>query len=424
MPEVLMIGVGRMGRPYIAAARRLGLGVRAVEFGQRAQAVLGLADEVHVARGGFDELVVEGACLAATGQPPDAVVAFSEEHVMGAALLQDALGLPGPSLHASVVSRNKAFQRAVFQARGLTQPEYLVTEDLRTAEHWVASRLPVVVKPLSYTGSIGVEFVPDTFAFRTIAERRAGEGRLLVESAVDGPEYSWEAIVREGEIWFANITEKETTGPPHFVEVAHRTSAPVDAGVARQIYRLAAGVLSALRFRTGLVHLEFRLGPAGPTIMEVAVRTPGDFIMDIIGLSYGFDPFEIVLRLALRLPLPDPPAGPRRCAASVLLVAPPGRVTAIEGLDAVSRHPAVRQAEVKVAEGDMVGSTRSSVDRIGSAVLVADDRARLDDALEFVRRTLRVRTESSLTDGGAAQPPSSASLPRLGPAVATKGRDL
>jgi biotin carboxylase len=400
MAEVLMVGVGRMGRPYVAAARRLGFGVRAVEFGRRAQTILELVDEVHVARGGLDELLVEEAHRAIGGRRPDAVIAFSEEHVMAAALLQDQLGLPGPSLRASVMSRNKALQRAVFAAHCLAQPEYLLTDDLRGAERWSASRLPVVVKPLSSTGSSGVEFVPDLPAFRGIAQRRTREGRLLVEAAVDGPEYSWEGIVRDGNVWFANITEKETTGPPHFVEVAHRPAALLDTAVAEQIDRLASGVVSALGFCSGLVHLEFRLAAAGPTIMEVAVRTPGDFIMDAIGATHGIDPFEIVLRLATGLPLPEPPAAPRRFAASHLLVAPPGRVTAVEGLDAVRGHPAVRQAEIKVAEGDLIGSTRSSMDRIGHALVVADDRAGRDEALEFVRRELIVRTDGTLTNGG------------------------
>jgi len=390
--DLLMVGVGRMGRPYVAAARRLGVNVRGVEFGARAEAAAELLGGVHRARGGFDEPLVEAALGAAAEQPPDAVVAFSEEHVMGAALLQDALGLPGPSLHASVLSRNKSLQRACFAAHRLRQPDFMVTERLGDAEAWAASRFPVVVKPLSLSGSRGVELVADRVAYREVAERRAHERPLIVETAVRGPEYSWEGLVEDGRIWFGNITAKETTGPPHFVEVAHRAAADLEDDVAAQVHRLAAGVIGALRFRTGLMHLEFRIAEDGPTIMEVAVRTPGDFIMEILGLSYDIDWFEIVLRLAFGLPLAEPPAGPVRYAASYLLAAPAGRVTAVDGLAEARAHRNVVQAEVKVTAGDIVASTTSSVDRVGSAIVAANTRAELEDAMAFVRRTLRVRT--------------------------------
>lgn len=392
MRDLLLVGVGRMGRPYIAAARRLGVHVRGIEFGARAVAVEGLLDNVHVARGGLDELLAEAAYAVAMDKAPDAVVAFSEEHVMGAALLQDALGLPGPSLHASVLSRNKALQRARFSAEGLSQPDYLVTEHLHDAEDWAAAHLPVIIKPLSSTGSSGVELVPDLAGYRAAADRRSHEGRLLVEEAVQGPEFSWEGLVRDGEVWFSNVTEKDTTGPPHFVEVVHRAAADLNETVTAQVGSLGHGVIAALGFRTGLVHLEFRIAETGPTIMEVAVRTPGDYIMDILGLTYGFDWFEMTLRLALGLPLPAPPSGPCRYAASFLLVVRPGRVTSVTGLAEVLSHPGVVAAEVKVVPGDVIAPVQSSTGRVGSVIISAETRSEQEAGLDFVGRTLQVHT--------------------------------
>lgn len=393
MKDLLLVGVGRMGRPYVAAAHRIGVRPRAIEFGGRADVAAEVLDEVHAARGGLDELLAEAAFQATTDRTPAGVVAFSEEHVMGAALVQDAFGLPGPSLHASVLSRNKALQRGRFAAEGLPQPEYLVTDDLGAAETWAQARLPVVVKPLTSSGSSGVEFVPDLAAYRQTAERRAHEGRLLVEAAVQGPEYSWEGLVRDGTVWFSNVTAKETTGPPNFVEVAHRAAAELDEDAAAQVDLLAVGVVAALRFATGLVHLEFRLTASGPSIMEVAVRTPGDFIMDILGLTYGFDWFEMALRLAMGLALPEPPRRPVRFAASYFPVACPGRVSSVSGLEEVKVHTSVVHADVKVAEGDVVAPLRSSAGRAGSVVLAAKTRSELEEALSFVRRTLRVVTQ-------------------------------
>jgi biotin carboxylase len=390
--ELLLVGVGHMGHPYIAAARRLGLDVRAVEVAARAAAIAGKVDAVWPSRGDLDEQWAEAAYAAVADHRPDGVIAFGERQVLAAALVQDALGLPGPSLHAAVLSRNKALQRGRFAAAGIRQPAYTITGRLAAAEEWAASRLPVVVKPLGASGSTGVELVPDLESYRAVAARRGAEGPLVVETAVDGPEYSWEALIHEGTVWYANTTAKETTGPPYFVEVSHRTGVQLEPAAAARVEALGAAVVVALRMRTGLVHLEFRLARSRPVVMEVAVRTPGDFLMDLLGLTYGFDWFEVVIRLAMSLPLAEPAPGPSRYAASYFLVAPAGLVMEASGLEAVCAHPRVLRAGLSVAAGDILPVTRSSAQRAGYVVLAADTQDEVRDALEFVRRTLLVRT--------------------------------
>ncbi len=393
---LLMVGVGRMGLPYLAAARRLGVRVHAAEIAHRAEPIAGQLDGLTLCRGESDELWAEAAAAAARDSRPDGVLAFSEPQVLAAALVQDELGLPGPSLRAAVISRNKGLQRARFAAAGIGQPDYLVTDQLAQARGWAEQRLPVVVKPLSSAGSVGVEHVADLEAFDELVTRRAAEGRLLVEQAAVGPEYSWEALVRGGEVWFANLTAKETTGPPNFVEVAHHTAAPVADGVAADICVLGKAVLAALGMRTGLVHLEFRLSPAGLTVMEVAVRTPGDYLMELLGLSYGLDWFELAVRAALDLPLPEPPDGPVRFAASYLPIATEGVVTAVSGLAEVLGLPQVVDGALSVAPGDVVAATRSSMQRVGHVLLAAEDRQQLALSLAEVRRRLVIATRPEL----------------------------
>ncbi|GGX06316.1 ATP-grasp domain-containing protein [Streptomyces chartreusis] len=399
--ELLLVGVGMMGRPYVAAARRLGLRVRAIEARDWAGAIEDLVDAVEPSGGRYgslDELWAETVHAAALESRPDGILAFTESHVLGAAMAQDRFALPGPSLQAAVVSRNKALQRGRFRAHGIGQPEYLLTDDLPASAEWAGARLPVVVKPLSSAGSAGVELVADAAAFDDAAHRRAAERPLLVESALEGPEYSWEALVRDGEIWFANLTAKTTTGPPRFIELAHRVAAPLPAADAERVAELGRSVLTAIGMRTGIVHLEFRLTSAGPAVMEVAVRTPGDHIMELCSLAYGIDWHEMVVRLAVGAELPPPPQGPVRHAASLFLVSDPGEVIALDGLDEVREHPAVVDAAFRVAVGDTVGPASSSLQRTAYAVLAADSPQELEEAIEFTRRTLSIKTVPAATE--------------------------
>jgi biotin carboxylase len=390
-----------MGTPYLPAAHRLGVRVRLVETGRHLERLKDEAHEAYAAPSTLEEAWAQAAYPLAVERPPDGVLAFNEPQVIAGALLQDRLGLPGPSLHAAVISRNKALQRSCFAAYGLPQPEFLLTDDLAGAAEWAGARMPVVVKPLTGAGSIGVEFVPDAAAYAAVAERRSGAGRLLVEAAVDGPEYSWEALVHDRTVIFGNLTEKTTTGPPGFVEIEHRAGyAFGDPRLADRVDRFLRDAVAALGVVTGMVHLEFRVGATGPVLIEVAVRTPGDYLMDVLSLTYGVDMYEAVVRLALGLPAELPAAcRPAKFAASHMLLGGAGRLVAVEGLDEVRAHPAVARARMRRKPGDVVPPLRSSDDRVGHVLVSADSPAERDAALSLVRERLRVITEAGDRSG-------------------------
>ncbi|MFD4668824.1 ATP-grasp domain-containing protein [Lentzea sp. NPDC058450] len=387
-----------MGRPYLEAARDLGFEVHVVETevwagevpeGVRVHRVAGLGQDGWA----VDELWAVGGYAVAAGEGVDGVLAFSEPHVLGAAVVADRLGLPGPSLHASTLSRNKALQRGCFAANGLPQPSFHVVAGHDRAVEWAADRLPVVVKPFSSFGSTGVQLVSDVDELREVLAARRTE-RLLVEQAVEGPEFSWEGFTRDGEILFGNVTAKETTGPPRFVEVAHRAGHRFDdPATERAVRELAEGVVRAAGIRTGLVHLEFRLTASGPAIMEVAVRTPGDFLLDLLAATYRFDPYRAAVQLAMG-ETPDLPAsaGPVSYAAAWFPICPPGTVVETSGLDEVRAHPMVVRADLAVKVGDVVAPLRSSDQRAGYVLIDAPSPEEREQTLKTVRELLLVTT--------------------------------
>jgi biotin carboxylase len=395
MPELLLLGAGYMGMRYLDAARRIGVRVRLVETAAHAQRLRHTVEEAHVVSGAAEEAWAQAAYALALERAPDGLLAFNEPQVIAAALVQDRLGLPGPSLHAAIVSRNKALQRACFGARDIPQPDYLVTEDLSGAADWAHARLPVVVKPLTGAGSAGVELIPDAAAYEAVVANRQGAGKVLLETAVPGPEFSWEALLHEGTVRFGNLTQKVTTGPPQFVELGHRVGHAIGApDLAAQVDDFVLAVVAALGMRDGIVHLEFRLTPTGPVLIEIAVRTPGDYLMDAISLAYGWDLYEAVVRVALGMrpqaPVPDRPTA---IAEIQMIVGSPGRLTGLAGLDVVREHPQVVRVQLRREVGDIVPPLHSSDDRVGHVLMCAPSAAELDATASFVRTTLRVITE-------------------------------
>lgn len=392
--ELLLVGAGIMGTPYVRAARALGARIRLIETEPHLTRLAADVDEAAPASGTTDEAWAAAASAAVAARVPAGILGFNEPQVLAAAFAQDECRLPGPGLRAAVISRNKGLQRANLGARGVPQPEYMVTDTLGEAREWALARLPVVVKPLSGAGSLGVELIPDLAAFDEAAPRRGAE-RVVVEQAVSGPEYSWEGLVRDGAIAFGNITEKETLGPPGFVETGHRAGHRFAGAAQSTVEAFVSLVVAALGMSTGIVHLEFRYTATGPVLIELAVRTPGDYLMEVISLTYGVDLYDCVVRLALDLPLELPvDLAPRAYAASWMVVAAPGRIVRVDGLDEVRAHPGVVRARLRRGVGDIVAPLRSSDDRIGHVLVCAASRRERDEALAFARSKLNVTTST------------------------------
>ncbi|WP_406727110.1 ATP-grasp domain-containing protein [Streptomyces sp. GD-15H] len=396
---VVLVGAGGMAEGYLRAAQRMGLGVglvetveRHAELAPRFPCIVDFEPVEGVpAR---DEAWLPPGMTLAGRLAPDAVLGFAEPHVLAAAMLQHRLGVPGPGLDAATVSRNKALQRGEFRRASLPQPDHRHTVRLSDASEWALDRLPVVVKPVSLQGSVGVERIDTPGQWRDAVRRRDDEGPLLVESYVEGPEYSIEALVRDGKVLFTNLTRKETTGAPFFVELFHEAG----HGARRPALREAAdelchGVVETLRVVTGIVHLEFRARADDDlVIMEVAVRTPGDHILEIVSLAHGFDVYGAVLRMALGEEPELPSAGqePTRSAGSLFLGADrTGVLTSLDLTDWAGRSGVVRHA-ARLAPGAAVRPAENSGDRLAYAVLDCPGPAELTLLTEQLRASARV----------------------------------
>lgn len=397
--SMVLVGAGVMAEGYLRAAQRMDLRVglvetvaRHAELAPRFPCVVDFEPVEGVAA--RDESWLPPAMTLAHRLAPDAVLGFAEPHVLATAILQHRLGVPGPGLDAATVSRNKAMQRGEFDRAGLPQPAHRHTVRLSDAAEWALERLPVVVKPVSMQGSTGVERVDTPEQWRDAVRRRDDEGPLLVEGYVEGPEYSVEALVRDGQVLFTNLTRKETTGTPFFVELFHEAGHGARHPVLRKAAdELCRGVVAALRLGTGIAHLEFRARADDDlVIMEVAVRTPGDHILEIISLAHDFDVYEACLRMALGEPPRLPPAGrePARSAGSLFLGTDrAGVLAALDLSDWAAQKDVVHHA-ARLAPGTAVRPAENSGDRLAYAVLACPEATELVSLAERLRATARV----------------------------------
>ncbi|AEV88375.1 biotin carboxylase [Actinoplanes sp. SE50] len=337
------------------------------------------------------------------------VVSVGEVFVEPVGVLADCLGLPGAGTTASVICRNKLLQRTTVPE---FSPEYeAVPADRRATFTVEAGRFPLVVKPAGRYYSSGVRLVTDQ-AELTAALTALGDDEIaLVESRVVGPEFSVEAIVQGGVVLWSGVTGKESNEheTSYFTELAHTSPAVLDPDDHHALVAANTEIIRRVGLRDGITHAEYRLSSAGPVLMEIAARLPGDAITFLWELATG-QPTEItIIDLALGVPAAYP--APRRRARQHFLSHPHGvlgDVTAdgVEvvwpGVDdrwpaftprAAADDPHTHAVIVGRLPGDVLGDQIDSGHRSASVIVDAPLDADIEHATKTAagRVTLTVR---------------------------------
>ena len=225
------------------------------------------------------------------------------------AYVAEKMGLVGNSYESAVRANNKYLMRESFSKYDVPCPKYMVAtpDTLNTPTVLDGLRefqYPIIIKPSDRSGSLGVskicspaEYYPAIDKAMEVSFRH----EAMIEEFIEGREISVEFISYQGNHYPLQITDKVTTGAPHFVELEHHQPSSLSKEMYETIYSITEKALNALGITNGASHSEYKITPKGRiAIMEIGARMGGDFIgSDLVRLSTGYDFLKGVIEVAL-----------------------------------------------------------------------------------------------------------------------------
>ena len=189
---------------------------------------------------------------------------------------------------------------------GVECPNFMLVTDKMTLEEIIeASRgftYPLICKPVDLSSSRGVFKIENKEGLNealSYALDWSIKKEVILEEFIEGPEYSGESIAYQGRYKLLAVTEKNTTGAPHFVETGHRQPASLSSKMYEKIERTLYKAFASMRIEYGAIHPEFRITKEGKIyFMEIATRMGGDCIgTDLTPLSSGYDFMGMVINI-------------------------------------------------------------------------------------------------------------------------------
>ncbi len=369
MTTIMIVGAGRLQLPAFHEARTMGLRVVAIDRDPDACGMK-LADAPYA----IDTRDDKEAIRVARKEHIDGVMTLCTDFpVRTVAAVASALKIPGLDPEVALRATHKGHMRDAFVAGGASTPRH--RRVLSEAEALAALDdigLPVIVKPVSCSGSRGVYKVERTEQMKDAWEHAKTADPLdteaIVEQYIEGPEVSVEFVSWCGWHQAVAITDKLTTGNPHWVETGHIQPSRLAPEAQASIVDCAKGGLTALGIQDSTSHVEIKLGPEGPVLIEIGARLGGDFISTELTLrSTGVSMPRAAISIALGQ---KPDLAPQRSRAAAIryFMPPPCIVGRVEGLADAQQCHGVKVVQVYVAPGDTIPAVRSSLDRSGHII--------------------------------------------------------
>jgi biotin carboxylase len=344
---------------------------------------------------------------------PGPVGVFTWDEVLLEATAEAAqrLGLPHMSLAAARNCRDKLSTRQLLRAAGVVGGVKFAhvrdqEEALRAAE---GIGYPVVVKPRSLAGSVGVAIAQDATELRAIYHHASGAtypgidplDGVVLEEFLDGPEISIDSVVRDGDVRPVNVARKRLGFDPFFEEIGHLVSPWRHEAWADELTELVVEAHRALDVRTGVTHAEVRLTSAGPRLVELNGRLGGDFIPHLGRLATGVDLTAAAVDLALDR---TPDLRPTRDLCAEVRFLYPAEDSVIRSLDVTAAAAVPGVAEVvRLAEPGtrLLLPPRGVVPRLAAVIVTGDTPAACQDVLDQASALVRWTAEP-IGNGGAS----------------------
>ena len=330
MKKLIVIGANNFQLPVILKAREMNIETHVFAWEEGAVGKEFATKFYPISITEKDNILIEARKIR-----PDGIISIGSDLAMLTVnYVANEMGLTANSMTCTEITTNKFLMRQILSISDLPCPKFIQSN---SAKQIIDQGLyfPMIVKPTDRSGSRGVTKVHTLQELESAIKRAETESfskEVIVEEFIVGQEYSVESVSWKGEHYVLQITEKETTGAPYFVEKAQHQPANISEELKQEISEVVIASLDALGVHNGASHSEIFITPENKIfITEIGARMGGDYIgSDLVELSTGFDFVRAVIEIALGSFNPQSICIDKKAYSGVYFIFPdPGIITQI-----------------------------------------------------------------------------------------------
>ena len=306
----------------------------------------------------------------------------------------EALHLPGPSREAAIKASNKWEMKKALCAAGVqTAAYYCIHNEPELEEALSRLTFPVILKAVDQMGSRGI-FRCDTEeeVWENYPKTMEGTGQpyCLLEEFIVGELFGVEGMIQNGQIVYLlpNNTEAFQAATP--TPVGHSIPYRYQDTLGEQILAQAEKAIRAVGLDNCPVNLDMIRRNDKVYVIELTGRSGATGLSEMVGLYYGLNYYEMIVRCALGIPVKEcfEENTGRAVLTHTLLSDKDGilkklvcEAEPVSGLEDLSFN---------IKEGDEIHRYRNGRDRIGQVILTGSSLESCEEKLDRILKGIRL----------------------------------
>lgn len=377
--KLLILGGGQMQVPIIQRANKIGLYTIVADMDENAPG-LAIASE-RLLKSTMDFEAIE---YYVEHHPIDGILTTSDAPVNVVAAIGAKFHLPAMPIEAARICTNKYLQRECFRKHGINTPKFCIVTNGKYGDEIKEMTYPLIVKPIDSSASRGVTLVENANELKDailMANNLSPTKKVIIETFIEGREFSVESYTQHGETHIISITQKHTIGEEYgcFVEDTHIEPAQISGEETLLIQNEVLLALKAIGVDNCPNHTEIKINSTGACIVETACRLGGGYITsDLVPLSTGVDMLENLIKVSFGEEI-DIEKKYNKCSA-IQFMNTKNYWRCIDFIS--SNHNAIRRYAYQPYCDKPI---RSGLDRLGYVILQTETMAEMQEILKTIK---------------------------------------
>lgn len=371
--RILILGGAGFQVPFIRKAKEFGLFVGVVDINNNAPGKE-YADVFYQESLKNHDSILK---IANKFRPNGVTTGMVDVAVPACSYVTTNLGLPGMDIDTAKRVTNKFEMIKAFKKYNVPHPLFQYIPKNRVGIDNIELKCPLIIKPIDMAGSRGIFLVENEDELNAsikLCSEVGDSGDILIEEYMEGPEVSVELIVKNAKPHVVQITDKTTSGAPHFAETGHLQPSQLPSNICEQIKLVACQAAESLKIMNSLGHAEIKITKDGPKMVEIGARAGGDAIGEqLLELSKGISFPEIAIKIALGYDFEIPVERFSKSSCIRFLTTKDGVLTNVEGIEAAKLVSGIKTIDFTGIIGKRYAEMKDSSGRVGYILSQADD---------------------------------------------------
>ncbi|OQY38633.1 MAG: hypothetical protein B6229_05385 [Spirochaetaceae bacterium 4572_7] len=394
--NILILGAGMMQIPAIIEAKKMGHFVICVDGNPNA---IGKdkCDLFYPIDLKDREALLDMAKAFDSKHELNGVFTVGTDFSTSVAWITEKLNLPGIPYKVALNATDKVRMRTQFKEHGVPSPSFVEYSDGMDINDIISDlNYPMVIKPVDSMGARGVQLISDISILQEalkLAVSYSRTSRAIIEEYIDGPEFSLDALVVDGEVHVFGFADRTIKFPPYFVEMGHSMPSSATESITDEVIKKFSDGVKALGITYGSAKGDMKYSSKGAVVGEIAARLSGGYMSGwTYPYSSGINLIKGGIELALGQTLSISPNNTsEESSVERAIISIPGIVKDVITPNKLPKG--VKDLFLNVSKGDTKIFPRNNVEKCGSIISKDKTLQKAVKSCEKVQSEIIIRLE-------------------------------